>query len=144
MKEAQLAILESEAKVKQMIHAEQAVTAARIDVLNRHHQDALAREQQDNDTVQEDISLSHKEELANVTTITICKQQETIDELRDEVWLKRSEVKDLKLDMKTALQSAAADLEAMRANHWKEKRILFKKQKAIKKCTRRVSKQRKT
>lgn len=133
MREAELIIVESKAKSRELLRAERAVTATTIASMARHHRDALQREQRDNDAVMVATAMRHNDKLANVRTLKLTEKQETINKLREEVLVKKREVTSLSADVKTTLRNASLEKEAMRKEHWKEKRLLFDKKKDLQK-----------
>mmetsp|Transcript_9817 Transcript_9817/g.20904 ORF Transcript_9817/g.20904 Transcript_9817/m.20904 type:complete len:421 (-) Transcript_9817:1356-2618(-) len=132
MREAELIIVESKAKSRELLRAERAVTATTIASMARHHRDALQREQRDNDAVMVATAMRNNDKLANVRTLKLTEKQETINKLREEVLVKKREVTSLSADVKTTLRNASLEKEAMRKEHWKEKRLLFDKKKIYK------------
>ncbi len=85
--------------------------------MTRRHEDALAREQCDNDAVMTATSARHKDTINNVRAFKILKKQETIDKLRHEVREKNSEVTSLKAEVKSVLCGGAQEKEVMRNEH---------------------------
>ncbi len=116
-KQARTVVIILKAKASQKVQAEQAITAAKMEVITQQHQHTTNRVQRDNEAVHSLSSVWHEEGIHNVSTFVARKKQQTIDSLRNTVREKMGVLAELQSEMKTTFCTTATEKHAIQDEH---------------------------